>query len=267
MSNIGSNAGSGLRGGVHSVHGTYPPSTPLTPTPSFGKSIGASTDTTRGAGEAIRGQINAFADSAVGSNDSAAQNQTIADRGVNEFQTGSRTHNPGSSFDKHPSDVRAGGLRGNPAADNWGSNTTSTTGTYGHPSSTNAGPHGSNVANTADPRVDSDLSGRGTTGTYGYPSSTNAGPHGSNVANTADPRVDSDLSGRGTTGTYGHPSSTNAGPHGSNVANSADPRIDSDLSNRGTTGTYGHSSTNAGPHGSNVANTADPRVDSDLSNR
>ncbi|KAK8179510.1 hypothetical protein BC567DRAFT_141392, partial [Phyllosticta citribraziliensis] len=252
-------------------------------TPSFGKSIGASTDTTRGAGEAIRGQINAFADSAVGSNDSAAQNQTIADRGVNEFQTGSRTHNPGSSFDKHPSDVRAGELRGNPAADNWGSNTTSTTGTYGHPSSTNAGPHGSNVANTADPRVDSDLSGRGTTGTYGHPSSTNAGPHGSNVANSADPRVDSDLSNRGTTGTYGH-SSTNAGPHSSNVTNTVDPRVDSDLSNRGHTGAYGTgnashathnptgaygnpSSTNAGPHGSNVLNKTDPRIDSDRDNR
>lgn len=235
MSNIGSNAGSGLRGGVHSVHG---------------------------------------------SNDSAAQNQIIADRGVDEFQTGSRTHNPGSSFDKHPSDVRSAGLGGNPATENWGSNTASTTGTYGHPSSTNAGPHGSNVANTADPRVDSDLSNRGTTGTYGH-SSTNAGPHSSNVANTADPRIDSDLSDRGHTGThgtgnathgtytptgaYGNPSSTNAGPHGSNVLNKADPRIDSDRDNRGLTGNQTGAA--AGPHSSNLANKADPRVDSDRDNR
>ncbi|KAK7524491.1 hypothetical protein IWZ03DRAFT_25862 [Phyllosticta citriasiana] len=239
MSNIGSNTGSGLRGGVHSVHG---------------------------AGEAIRGQINAFADSALGSNDSAAQNQAIADRGVNEFQTGTRTHNPGSSFDKHPSDtyqapaaghhpgssfdkhpsdVRAAGLRGNPAAENWGSaNTTSTTGTYGNPSSANAGPHSSNVANTVDPRVDSDLSNRGvststtgtgnpahvSTGAYGNPSSTNVGPHGSNMLNKADPRIDSDRDNRGLTGNQ---TGAAAGPHSSNMANKADPRVDSDRDNRG----------------------------------
>lgn len=219
-----------------------------------------------------------------------------------------------------------------------GTSTTGTTGTHG---STNAGPHSSNFANSADPRVDSDLDGsrnagmNQTTGTGGYTSgttggiggtthgSTNAGPHSSNLANSADPRVDSDLdhsrnaglnqttgttgttgagygsSGIGSTGTHGTTggygtSSTTAGPHSSNVANKLDPRVDSDLdgsrnagmnqhtntaggygsSTTGTTGAgYGSSgiggnthssSTTAGPHSSNLANKADPRVDSDL---
>jgi hypothetical protein len=122
----------------------------------------------------------------------------------------------------------------------------------GHGSS-NYGPHSSNIANKADPRVDSDLDGRGA----GYGSS-NYGPHSSNIANKADPRVDSDLDGRGA----GHGSS-NYGPHSSNIANKLDPRVDSDLDGRGV----GHGSSNYGPHSSNIANKADPRVDSDLDGR
>ena len=150
--------------------------------------------------------------------------------------------------------------------------------------SDNYGPHSSNVANTADPRVDSNPGGvhhnqtygsgpAGTTGTYGAPgggygdntvgggqygapgggygSTTTAGPHSSNLANKADPRVDSDLDGgrnlgHGQQGGYG---SSTAGGYGSNQAY----------------GTQG--STNAGPHNSNVANKLDPRVDSDRDHR
>ncbi|CAG8429629.1 unnamed protein product [Penicillium salamii] len=183
--------------------------------------------------------------------------------------------------------------------------------------STNHGPHDSNVANTADPRVDSDRSAHNTTSTghsTGHTSepfstgashesglSSNHGPHDSNVANAADPRVDSDRSAYNTTSTghstgpLGTGSSTNAyesgrssnhGPHDSNIANTADPRVDSDRSAYNNTST-GHSSTgglgsgagigsgagayesgrssNHGPHDSNIANTADPRVDSDRS--
>lgn len=218
------------------------------------------------------------------------------------------------------------------------------------PRSTNAGPHGSNMANTVDPRVDSDrdnlnqpggvggagygnqgagigggpghvghgqhggAAGVGSTGAGyggpGNPQSGNAGPHSSNIANRADPRVDSDLDGgrnlggagghggagygsnTGVGGGYGgpgNPQSSNAGPHSSNFANKADPRVDSDLdggrnfgaagghgatggagygSNTGVGGGYGGpgnpQSSNAGPHSSNIANSADPRVDSDL---
>lgn len=156
--------------------------------------------------------------------------------------------------------------------------------------SDNYGPHSSNVANTADPRVDSNPGGvhhnqtygsgpAGTTGTYGTPgggygdntvgggqygapgggygSTTTAGPHSSNLANKADPRVDSDLDGgrtvgHGQQGGYG---STTAGGYGSNQAYGT---------TGGQPGAYGtQGSTNAGPHNSNLANKLDPRVDSD----
>jgi hypothetical protein len=130
------------------------------------------------------------------------------------------------------------------------SNPTSNTG-YGS-SNTASGPHSSNLANKADPRVDSDNS----RGNYG----TNTGTYGSNTTGTG----------------YGSPNTT-TGPHNSNVANKADPRVDSDNSrgNYGThTGNYGTNttstgygnigSTNTGPHNSNLANKVDPRVDSDM---
>lgn len=215
--------------------------------------------------------------------------------------------------------------------------TTGTTYTTGS-TSTNNGPHDSNLANKADPRIDSDRDHRanpasqvggygntstGTAGTTGYGTgtygttgttgrSTNAGPHDSNLANKADPRVDSDRdhranpvssagNGYGTTGGYdetstgnytlsggstgtgntgGLSSSTNAGPHDSNVANKMDPRVDSDLDSRGnrqganTGGIMGASGSHAtygsgtaqntdGPHNSDMLNKLDPRVDSD----
>lgn len=177
----------------------------------------------------------------------------------------------------------------------------STTGhsTTGH--STNAGPHSTNVANAADPRIDSDRSqqhhagatnggytGAGT-GLHGTSGSTNAGPHSSNLANKADPRIDSDRDGSTNAGahtahTTGHSTfgnnSTNHGPHDSNIANKADPRFDSDRDGRaahgtngfgnshstGTTTGYGTAGTSghaAGPHQSNIANKLDPRIDSD----
>ncbi|KAG4429236.1 hypothetical protein IFR05_015285 [Cadophora sp. M221] len=219
-----------------------------------------------------------------------------------------------------------------------GTSTTHTSGVTGNQNtssalsgSTNHGPHDSNIANKADPRIDSDRDGRaahstglgssnthstglGSSNTHSTglgSSNTTAGPHSSNLANKADPRVDSDLdgsnrhTGNGVTGTgYGssnthstglgssnthstgaYNSNTTAGPHSSNLANKVDPRVDSDLDGSkrvgGTTGysgtqtgnhATGHtgfqsgvsSSTNAGPHDSNMANKMDPRVDSDL---
>lgn len=82
----------------------------------------------------------------------------------------------------------------------------------GHGRNTTTGPHSSNLATTADPRVDSDLSkqqnhhyGRdaaiaGGAGGAAYEankhhgSNTTAGPHSSNIENKIDPRVDSDRS-------------------------------------------------------------------------
>ncbi|KAL3424510.1 hypothetical protein PVAG01_03791 [Phlyctema vagabunda] len=111
----------------------------------------------------------------------------------------------------------------------------------------------------------------GSTGTHGagYGTSTNAGPHDSNVANKADPRVDSDRDGRsgagyGTAGhsTAGHSTtgagygtSTNAGPHDSNLANKADPRIDSDRDGRSAAGygTTGQHTTGSGLTGNQTS--------------
>jgi len=170
--------------------------------------------------------------------------------------------------------------------------------------STNAGPHDSNVANKLDPRVDSDRDGSrnlgaasygpggnrtgGVTGTgvtgAGYSSSTNAGPHDSNVANKLDPRVDSDMDGSRNLGLAKHgagathnastgPAYNTAGPHTSDIANKVDPRVDSDADGSrnlgaasygpGGAAASGPASGSAGPHGSNLANKLDPRVDSD----
>jgi len=91
------------------------------------------------------------------------------------------------------------------------------TGTSGGLSnSTNAGPHNSNLANKADPRVDSDLDGRGNrlgapktgimgaSGSHATPGSgtsqNTAGPHNSDMANKLDPRVDADQDGSMTVG-------------------------------------------------------------------
>jgi len=185
------------------------------------------------------------------------------------------------------------------------------------------GPHGSRVANAADPRVDSDrdnshtvggrtaghgeigsgagYSSTGTTGLHGSHGTHGAregefGPHGSRVANAADPRVDSDRDGSrtagntgystgnsgfssgntgvnsgyagsgatGFTGTHGDATGTH-GPHHSRVANAADPRIDSDRDGRGALHTGpGPAPNTAGPHNNDMLNKVDPRVDSDM---
>lgn len=129
-------------------------------------------------------------------------------------------------------------------------------------------------------------------GTY---AGSTAGPHSSNLANKADPRVDSDLSGSryeptstsgpglssGHTGAYG----TTTGPHSSNLANKADPRVDSDrdgstlASHTGYGTGTGHIASHTGyatgtghvggdgphlthgPHVTDTANRLDPRVD------
>lgn len=149
----------------------------------------------------------------------------------------------------------------------------STTGGYGS-SNTTAGPHSSNLANKADPRVDSDRDGsRGygsSTGTGAYGSSnTTAGPHSSNLDNKADPRVDSDLDGSrgygssntmGTTGGYGSSTGTHGttGTTGGYGSNTGIGYGDNKTSSTGT------GSTTAGPHKSDMMNKLDPRVDSDL---
>jgi len=95
-----------------------------------------------------------------------------------------------------------------------GTNKTGTAGVLSN--STNAGPHNSNIANKADPRVDSDLDGRGNrhgaakggimgaSGSHATPGSgtaqNTAGPHNSDLLNKIDPRVDADRDGSNTFG-------------------------------------------------------------------
>lgn len=99
----------------------------------------------------------------------------------------------------------------------------------------------------------------GHTGTIGgISNSTNAGPHNSNLMNKADPRVDSDLDGRGnrhgasnggilgTSGSHATAGSgtaqNTAGPHNSDIVNKLDPRVDAD---RDGSKTYGGNLTHA----------------------
>ncbi|KAK4177909.1 hypothetical protein QBC36DRAFT_326064 [Triangularia setosa] len=111
------------------------------------------------------------------------------------------------------------------------------------------GPHSSRMANTLDPRVDSDADRhRGMEARYGggnnIPEGT-YGPHGSRVGNAMDPRVDSDrdrhhrgntmAGGAGMAGSGGlgaaanlpGPAPNTAGPHKSDLLNKLDPRVDS----------------------------------------
>lgn len=117
--------------------------------------------------------------------------------------------------------------------------------------------------------------------TTGHPGST-TGPHGSNLANKLDPRVDSTAHNpyrhHDRAGSAANPiiTTSTAGPHASNVANKVDPRVDSDLNNRARHQALAGSSYNepvvgagatAGPHTTDTANKLDPRVDSDLDHR
>ncbi|KKY21285.1 putative period circadian [Diplodia seriata] len=283
----GESTGSGLRGAAGAVHGLGE---------TIRGTINTAADTAVGSdaskNQAIRDrgvdEINTGryhgtgagvtpADTAAERHNRAAQGEYPSTTSTGATGLGSSTHNPTTTHTGAYDTTGTTGHTGHTGA----YDTTGTTGhtghtghtgsgyaapgEYGHPQSTNAGPHGSNVANKADPRVDSDLdsqrhagattgAGYGSTGT-GYGHST-AAPTGTGYGNTS------------TTGTHfqhDDPRSTNAGPHGSNVGNKADPRIDSDYDNRARTGNQTGAA--AGPHSSNLANKVDPRVDSDRDNR
>ncbi|EAL89059.1 protein dprB [Aspergillus fumigatus Af293] len=185
-------------------------------------------------------------------------------------------HGPHSSNIANKVDPRVDSDRDNHA--HTGAGATTTTGAYASgahntygTTSTNAGPHNSNMLNKVDPRIDSDMDNRARHETMGGAH----GPHGSSIANKMDPRVDSDMDNRGAYGTttthgtgagntFGTHTSSNAGPHNSSMMNKVDPRVDSDMDNRARHQALGGAQ---GPHSSNLANKIDPRVDSDMDNR
>lgn len=114
------------------------------------------------------------------------------------------------------------------------------------------GPGGSNTGYSRTAEGNTGVIGGGTGTTGGISHSTNAGPHDSNLANKLDPRVDSDLDGRGNRtgankgGIFGASGShatagsgtaqNTAGPHNSDMANKLDPRVDSDHDGSNTVG-------------------------------
>jgi len=139
-----------------------------------------------------------------------------------------------------------------------------------------AGPHSSDLANKADPRVDSDNSK--------LTSSRNDGlgvGQGGGLGHRDNQQYGTGSTGIGNTQNSGNSGTQTAGPHSSDLANKVDPRVDSDNSKShqygrdaavaGAAGgaAYGatqhHGNTTSGPHSSDLANRADPRVDSDNS--
>ncbi|EFY90146.1 cell surface protein, putative [Metarhizium acridum CQMa 102] len=108
------------------------------------------------------------------------------------------------------------------------------------PATRTDGPHESNLANKADPRVDSDRDhsrnlganphGTATTGTTGVTGShgTHTGTHGTHTGAHG--------THAGTTGAGPGPAPNTAGPHKSDMLNKADPRVDSDLDGSKTFG-------------------------------
>jgi hypothetical protein len=140
--------------------------------------------------------------------------QPVHNSGIaNKLDPRVNTGTAGTTGATHTTGTTGAGT-GTHAGNHSGSHHTGTTGGLSH--STNAGPHDSNMANKADPRVDSDLDGRGnrhgantggvfgTSGSHATPGSgtaqNTAGPHNSDMANKLDPRVDADLDGSKTVG-------------------------------------------------------------------
>jgi hypothetical protein len=111
-----------------------------------------------------------------------------------------------------------------------GHGNTGLTGTqhYNNPQSTNAGPHSSNLANSMDPRVDSDRDGSRNMGATGY------GTTGSANTGLTGTTGHTGTTGAGLTGTGAAPNT--AGPHKSDMLNRLDPRVDSDLDGSRTAG-------------------------------
>ncbi len=91
--------------------------------------------------------------------------------------TAAHHHHESAQRDNHaPETGRSFPLGGNSNSGTGSSYPSGQTGTYPAAGSTTAGPHSSNLANKADPRVDSDLDGSRATRQTGYGSGTGASP-------------------------------------------------------------------------------------------
>lgn len=109
------------------------------------------------------------------------------------------------------------------------------------PASKTAGMHSSNMANKADPRVDSDLDGSRNMGLRSGGATAGTGTDTYGSSNTQ-----SETTGFGTsTG----PAPKTAGTHKSDMLNKADPRVDSDLDGSRNMGLKSHGATYDAPSG------------------
>jgi hypothetical protein len=156
-----------------------------------------------------------------------------------------------SSIINKVKDVLHGDSHSNTSGTTTTGNTTTTHGTHSGVPEGTAGPHNSRVANTVDPRIDSDLDGRATQGNSGLTGTThNQGNAGLTGTTHHHHQGHSGLTGTsqntGYTGTTGNSGVT--GPTG-NVS--------------GVSGSGYNNTTGTEPvHSSNLLNKLDPRVDS-----
>ncbi|KAF2473321.1 uncharacterized protein BDR25DRAFT_130767 [Lindgomyces ingoldianus] len=222
-----------------------------------------------GAGEAIRGNLNAAVDNAANDRHGAAKNSETASRGIDEMEHG-HSHGPGADVTPVDMDqelqrraaqgkyrLHTGARSSNygthqsnfgrkPGADNRGTQTSSTT----------SSPQDSNVSNKLDPRYSSDLDHPGAQ--IGGSGKINSGPQSTEVGSKLDQRYDPDLDRR--------MSSSNCGPRSRSIGNKVDPRVDLGLDHKGAS-QLASGSTNNEPESINMGNELDPRVTSDLGKR
>jgi hypothetical protein len=182
--------------------------------------------------------------------DNLATHGAHSTTGLGSNTTGLGSHNTSTGLGSHSTSTGTGstGLTGHHSTIGGATQQASTHSRATGPASSTAGPHENNLANKADPRVDSDLSkensGRfdkdvhkGSIGGAGViPISGNAGP---TSTKTFEEAQHTGAAGAGssynTTGS-GLEHKKTAGPHKSDLANKLDPRVDSDLDGSKTIG-------------------------------
>lgn len=195
--NTHNTTGSGLTGNTHSSHTT-------------GSGLTGNTHSAHTTGSGLTGNNHGSTNAGPHSSNVANKLDPRIDSDLDSSRTG---HTGVTGHSTTGTGVGSTGYSGTHTGNNHGTHT-GTTG--GLSNSTNAGPHNSNALNKADPRVDSDLDGRGnrhgasTGGLMGASGShatagsgtaqNTAGPHNSDMLNKIDPRVDSDRDGSKTVG-------------------------------------------------------------------
>ncbi|KAL9113499.1 MAG: hypothetical protein Q9187_007612 [Circinaria calcarea] len=111
-----------------------------------------------GVGETIRGNFNQAVDTAFNDKAGQAKNQQVANQGLNEINDGQyRGHHETSGAGMGIGATNTGMGPATTTTTTTGTGTTGTMSGGGLGGSSNHGPHGSNLLNKLDPRVDSDM--------------------------------------------------------------------------------------------------------------